>query len=62
MDILGRRAAEVVKKPRVHKSQMLKPAVLEGAWTIDENSFREEKNKRSDSGTNFKVHFSPPFQ
>ena len=63
MDILGRRAAaEAVKKPRVHKSQMLKPAVLEGAWTIDENSFREEKNKRSDSGTNFKVHFSPPFQ
>ena len=50
------------KKPRVHKSQMLKPAVLEGAWTIDENSFREEKNKRSDSSTNFKVHFSPPFQ
>ena len=33
------------KKPRVHKSQMLKPAVLEGAWTIDENSFREEEKK-----------------
>lgn len=50
------------KKPRVHKSQMLKPAVLEGAWTIDENSFREEEKKIlcSDSSrgtTNFKVHF-----
>ena len=51
------------KKPRVHKSQMLKPAVLEGAWTIDENSFREEEKKKilcSDSSrgtTNCKVHF-----
>ena len=50
------------KKPRVHKSQMLKPAVLEGAWTIDEIRFGKKKKKIlcSDSSrgtTNFKVHF-----